>query len=264
MDCAICYDAITAATGKVELSCSHPFHFSCLTSWFNAQSAKSLEQSCPCCRHESNEHEKMPFSSAIHETDDTDDDSYESDDESASQDLTEQEEINLAAAQERALFRFAKLKRELSKEDFEAYAASRISALFRGRCVRYKMNDIKNIKKEITERVCKLAITKMHLRYDKKALAFNMKGLTMPHTVWRNQVATIIQKAWRSNVQKIKARPPRAVEAAAPTRRLLNWAQQNPIEEMSLYRNIRRYELNIIDLEHSDDEANAEAAEAAA
>jgi hypothetical protein len=126
------------------------------------------------------------------------------------------------------------------------------------------MNDIKNIKKEITERVCKLAITKMHLRYDKKALAFNMEGLTMPHTVWRNQVATIIQKAWRSNVQKIKARPPRAVEAAAPTRRLLNWAQQNPIEEMSLYRNIRRYELNIIDLEHSDDEANAEAAEAAA
>ena len=59
MDCAICYDAITAATGKVELSCSHSFHFSCLTTWFATQNGNNHTQSCPCCRHESNEHEKI-------------------------------------------------------------------------------------------------------------------------------------------------------------------------------------------------------------
>ena len=59
MDCAICYDTITQSTGKMELSCSHSFHFSCLTTWFATQNANKHPQSCPCCRHKSNEHEKM-------------------------------------------------------------------------------------------------------------------------------------------------------------------------------------------------------------
>jgi hypothetical protein len=204
MECAICYDPITAATGKVELSCSHPFHFSCLTSWFATQSGNDLQQSCPCCRHESNEHEKMPISGAIKSDDD--EDSYESDD-SASEELTEQESIDLAAAQERALFRFAKLKKELSEEAFKAYAASRISALFRGRCARYKVHDIKDIKREISERFGEIMKRKNHLRLDKKALAFNMKSLTMSHSAWRNQTASMIQVWWRLTWQAVKARP---------------------------------------------------------
>ena len=59
MDCVICNEAITASTGKVDLSCSHSFHFSCLTSWFATQNGNEHTQSCPYCRHESNEHEKM-------------------------------------------------------------------------------------------------------------------------------------------------------------------------------------------------------------
>ena len=204
MECSICYDEITAATGKVELSCSHSFHFSCLTSWFSTQSGNELQQSCPCCRHESNEHEKMRISGAIKSDDD--EDSYESDDES-SEELSEQESIDLAAAQERALFRFAKLKRELSEEAFKAYAASRISALFRGRCVRYKIHDIKDIKREMSERFTEIMKRKNHLRLDKKALAFNMKSLTMSHSAWRNQVASIIQAWWRVRWQVIKTRP---------------------------------------------------------
>jgi len=146
----------------------------------------------------------MPISGAIKSDDD--EDSYESDD-SASEELTEQESIDLAAAQERALFRFAKLKKELSKEDFEAYAASRISALFRGRCVRYKIHDIKDIKREMSERFTEIMKRKNHLRLDKKALAFNMKSLTMSHSAWRNQTASMIQVWWRLTWQAIKARP---------------------------------------------------------
>lgn len=61
MDCAICYDAITKATGKIDLSCSHTFHIRCLTSWFKSQSENYLYQSCPCCRHEANEDEEVPM-----------------------------------------------------------------------------------------------------------------------------------------------------------------------------------------------------------
>lgn len=62
MNCAICYEGITATTGKVTLSCSHVFHLSCLSSWFNTQTEKSIDQSCPCCRHKSNSHEKIAAS----------------------------------------------------------------------------------------------------------------------------------------------------------------------------------------------------------
>lgn len=61
MDCAICYDAITKSTGKVELSCSHTFHINCLTTWFKSQSEMHNEQNCPCCRHELNEAEEVPM-----------------------------------------------------------------------------------------------------------------------------------------------------------------------------------------------------------
>lgn len=200
MDCAICYDAITAATGKVELSCSHSFHFSCLTSWFNTQSGNDLGQSCPCCRHESNEHEKMPTSATNVVTDDDDDD----DDDSASEEMTEQEQIDLAAAKERAAHRFAKLKNDLSKEAFEAYASSKIAALYHGHCARYKMNDIKLIKQDMADRFREIVMRKNNLRLDKKALDFNMKSLTMPHMAWRKQVASIIQVWWRAKWQVLK------------------------------------------------------------
>jgi len=61
MDCAICHDAITKSTGKIELSCSHSFHINCLTNWFKTQSEQYIDQSCPCCRHEATEDEEVPI-----------------------------------------------------------------------------------------------------------------------------------------------------------------------------------------------------------
>lgn len=60
MNCAICYDAITASTGKIELSCSHSFHINCLSTWFSTQNTHLFTQTCPCCRHEMNKNEAMP------------------------------------------------------------------------------------------------------------------------------------------------------------------------------------------------------------
>jgi hypothetical protein len=75
MECSICYSEINAGTGKVELSCSHPFHFSCLIKWFDKQRLKQSCESCPLCRHETTTFEKMPdmFVEDTEEEDDSDD-----------------------------------------------------------------------------------------------------------------------------------------------------------------------------------------------
>lgn len=76
MDCPICYEAINAKTGVATLSCSHSYHISCLSQWF---SMNSDTQSCPFCRHEANETEKL-HSVANDEDDDSDDEDDDEDD----------------------------------------------------------------------------------------------------------------------------------------------------------------------------------------
>jgi hypothetical protein len=53
MDCSICYESISAATGQVSLSCSHHFHLGCIGRWLLKSS------SCPLCRGETCEKEKI-------------------------------------------------------------------------------------------------------------------------------------------------------------------------------------------------------------
>ena len=55
MECSICYDRITRKTGRVQLACSHMYHYRCLTHWFLNQEI----QTCPLCRKESNDYEKI-------------------------------------------------------------------------------------------------------------------------------------------------------------------------------------------------------------
>lgn len=52
--CPICHEAITKETGITTMSCSHSFHLKCIGTWI----LKST--SCPCCRSEISEHEKLP------------------------------------------------------------------------------------------------------------------------------------------------------------------------------------------------------------
>jgi NADH:ubiquinone oxidoreductase subunit F (NADH-binding) len=84
MECSICYSEINAGTGKVELSCSHSFHFSCLTKWFDKQRLKQSCESCPLCRHETTAFEKMPdmLVEDTEEEDDSDDEQETQQDES--------------------------------------------------------------------------------------------------------------------------------------------------------------------------------------
>ena len=60
MECAICYEPVTENTGKIQLSCSHSFHIGCGTKWFVHQIKMNHPESCPVCRHETTESEKIP------------------------------------------------------------------------------------------------------------------------------------------------------------------------------------------------------------
>jgi len=55
-DCSICYESITAATGKSVMSCGHEFHLRCLVQWLQQPNGAG---SCPCCRHEPGELERV-------------------------------------------------------------------------------------------------------------------------------------------------------------------------------------------------------------
>ena len=121
MECSICYNEINGATGKVELSCSHPFHFSCLTTWFDKQKIQGAHENCPLCRHEANEFEKMPS---------TVDDGEEDDETLEYED--DQPTLDELAAQERARHRFNRYKLINPIEEVQLYAANLIKACWRG------------------------------------------------------------------------------------------------------------------------------------
>ena len=71
MDCAICYENITAATGRSVMSCGHEFHLACLVRWLQKPDGAG---NCPCCRAEPTEMERLvaPPSDSDSESDESD------------------------------------------------------------------------------------------------------------------------------------------------------------------------------------------------
>jgi len=53
MNCPICHDEINKKTGMTTLGCSHSYHLRCIVKWI------LTNDSCPCCRTELNENEKI-------------------------------------------------------------------------------------------------------------------------------------------------------------------------------------------------------------
>lgn len=187
MECSICFNAITSQTGKVELSCSHPFHFSCLTTWFDKQKMTGGCENCPLCRHEANEFEKMP--AAIVDQDD-DDDTWEYVDRDSP---TPTEVI----AQERTRERFAKMKFLNPEHEMQLYAANLIKACWRGYQCRITFNAISHITEDVEfhHRVIKNnARDIQELTNTKK---FLKATLGLSRTQVKHMAATRIQAVWR-------------------------------------------------------------------
>ena len=95
-ECSICYDEITKATGEVKLSCSHVFHFSCISSWFFKQD----KGTCPCCRKEMGEKEDFAAAAGggAEDEDDDEDDEDDDDEDNEDDDDDEDEDVQAAAA----------------------------------------------------------------------------------------------------------------------------------------------------------------------
>ena len=88
MDCSICFDEIEVSKGQVTLGCQHHFHLGCIGRWI----LKS--DTCPMCRHETSEKEKILNTNEELQWDDDDD---EEEEEEEGMDATDIPEFNEAA-----------------------------------------------------------------------------------------------------------------------------------------------------------------------
>jgi hypothetical protein len=59
-DCSICLSPISTETGKVNMACSHSYHYRCITNWFIEQNENDQKETCPYCRREASEDEALP------------------------------------------------------------------------------------------------------------------------------------------------------------------------------------------------------------
>lgn len=75
MECPICYENIDATTGQTTLSCSHSFHYGCISGWFLKQDVGT----CPCCRKEMTAIEDLPRDDDSEASVDSDEDEDEVD-----------------------------------------------------------------------------------------------------------------------------------------------------------------------------------------
>jgi len=196
MECSICYDAISATTGKAELGCGHGFHIRCLMKWFDQQYGNDCSESCPLCRHEATEFEQV--ARAVEYDEESEDDESES----GSEDSEESEwpTIDELAAQERARFRFARYKTLNPKEEVEKYAACLITALGRGwqaRKIYAELVDLRRVSKANDEQI---AIMKKENDEYMRATAFYQKLAGMPHLARKRLCAVLIQSTWRRHV----------------------------------------------------------------
>jgi len=197
MECSICYENITKETGKAELSCSHTFHLNCLSKWF------LKNENCPCCRHTANETEKMSSGEP------TEDESTEDSEDEEDSDDSDDEYVSTPEAKERARIFIEKQKARMTKEEFEAYAATRFAALVRGhqirmfffefRCldkdVKYNEHQINEATLDIKEWKEEIVDYKLRQKYYKK-----VAGLSRPQI--NTFSATMIQSVWRGKKQQ--------------------------------------------------------------
>lgn len=178
MECSICYEAITDITGQTTLGCSHNFHFRCIVKWFDSQVDNNLKESCPCCRHEATEHEQLPYDYPM--------------------DYEDVEEDNARAGrEERAHAKFLWLKAIKSKEELEAYAASKIAAMLRGHWAYRLYCSTRDALLDYRLRKTKLKRSADDFVASKYILRFYRLSTGMTRGELITYAAKKIQKAWR-------------------------------------------------------------------
>ena len=193
MECSICYSQITSATGKVQLSCSHQFHFSCLTTWFDRQKCEGSHENCPLCRHQSTDFEKLP--DAMYE-EDGDEDEDEDEDEEDDDSWEEMPSLDELAAEERASGRFQRLKSTKSPEELQLYAATLIKACWRGYQDRLLYLELLENKEMIERHENYISNVQKHLHADIQRRKFLNSTVGLSRYEVKMMAAKKIQLTW--------------------------------------------------------------------
>ena len=107
MNCSICFEDVTKATGCTTLSCDHSFHFRCISKWFLEQYLKDLAESCPCCRDKGTKLDRSCYKDMDdkEEEDDEEDEDYEEEEEEDDDDSTTESLSELARDIQSGLYR---------------------------------------------------------------------------------------------------------------------------------------------------------------
>ena len=125
---------------------------------------------------------------------DDDSDSYDEDDEG--------DDLDIAAAQERARHRMNKMKAKMTKEQFEAYAATRFAALVRGYQSRMFFFEFKCVNADLEDSIDELKEAQNKMDDCKKRKKFYQKLVPMSRPQIRTFAATKIQGIWRTKKQQ--------------------------------------------------------------
>ena len=121
----------------------------------------------------------------------------ESEEESDMSDTSSDDSVESLHAKERARHHFIIKRDTLTKADYEAYAASRISAFVRGYQSRKFFFEHKCWKEDEKEALEAIEIGQRDLKQAKAAQVFYKKVASMTRPQYRNFAATMIQSHWR-------------------------------------------------------------------
>jgi hypothetical protein len=181
------------------MACTHSFHFACLVKWFGSQADKDIHESCPCCRHEATEHERLPEGDAEESEEDSEEESDEESDEESEEDCdAEHEETLDLLAIGWFNYRSSKYCPQTTESlSAEYYAAMRIQAAWRAYLPR--MNWVKH-KMNVEERKDTTELVKRFQKEEAALIrqeALQILRMTSSRAEWRNISAIMIQAAWR-------------------------------------------------------------------
>ena len=261
MECSICYNEINGATGKVELSCSHPYHLTCIAKWFDKQRLDGSCENCPLCRNTASEYERMP--TGIQEEDAEYEGFFdwmnvidyppaslvplELDGEGWLDNIAppSPRTLPLSVTEQPSTTLLDQLTATKTKEEVENYAASLIKACWRGYQDRLLSNSLREVKSDIhcsikiINRVTR-AIEKQEqnlvVAYKRKKFLNSTIGLSRSQV--KTMAATKIQALWRRYTVRLMLTngPVANVELHGLWRKttLMKWEKiiMNPEEDM--------------------------------
>lgn len=171
MECTICYEAIGVA--RTTLECAHAFHPRCLTHWFSSQLGQDRKESCPCCRYEASDLERLPLCETAADSD--------------------AEDAEDAVEAEKARQRWDVRRSEMAPAELEAFAIRKIMATIRGFWARrtYYILLASDVKRKRSERIMfdhAVSVIRATAR-----IKLYLQSASMTRSEWKAAIATRIQ-----------------------------------------------------------------------